>query len=448
MEISQCNAPARGEIKNHLEEFMKWKEASGKMKEDFRKGSQQMKENLKEILKCNTPIYFEYNENLKRTNWIKDPKLIKTQEGQEFRLNIKNPDKNEKLYKIVCDFSTRSRKTFKEHNETFHDANGNNIMEKKTIDEETTQKKDECRKEDIKEKSINSDPKKEVKKISKSANKNDDQKMDKKEKMKKINTEKSSKKNSETNPESKTTSNIIPEPEDHEDPEDPEDPTKTIKMERITSVGSTIEIENFEVKTVTDILFPENTFSQENTQLSASEILITITATNQQQNVVSAENIPKNEDHVEPHHEDGKITSIEQIIEVNQYEIKTIISVRLTNYNFKEHLEDLKALYIFKVKFMEVRKEIKTNYKAKEESKNWEQFKVMFDDVLKEINELNEAKEESKALEDSKIIFAEVVKETKEEQKAKDDSKSLDRLKTIFNNVLKEVIEEQKTKED
>ena len=75
MEISQCNAPARGEIKNHLEEFMKWKEASGKMKEDFRKGSQQMKENSKEILKCNTPIYFEYNENLKISNWIKDQNL-------------------------------------------------------------------------------------------------------------------------------------------------------------------------------------------------------------------------------------------------------------------------------------------------------------------------------------------------------------------------------------
>ena len=62
MKSSQCNAPARGEIKNHLEEFMKRKEVSGKTKEMFRKGSQHMNEAELGDLNCEIPIYFAYND--------------------------------------------------------------------------------------------------------------------------------------------------------------------------------------------------------------------------------------------------------------------------------------------------------------------------------------------------------------------------------------------------
>ena len=153
MRISQCNAPARGEIKIHLEEFMKRKEVSGKTQEIFRKGSQIMNETEVEDFKCIIPIYFAYNEESKQKIWLEKINLqnyLQKQKGNkklepwdtaknkwndhpeeviEAMLKIKSTQKDAELYQIICDFSTRDERTFRDHLEEFHDVDMDSIKQ-------------------------------------------------------------------------------------------------------------------------------------------------------------------------------------------------------------------------------------------------------------------------------------------------------------------------------
>ena len=76
--ITQCKAPAIGDIKKHLKEFLIWKNVEDGMERRFKEGSNYMNINIevkKENLRCYLPIYYIKEKESEKIHWIRNTKL-------------------------------------------------------------------------------------------------------------------------------------------------------------------------------------------------------------------------------------------------------------------------------------------------------------------------------------------------------------------------------------